>query len=104
MFIKIQKTTNTTSKSIIKHMVLMILFLILLNSLMMVQNMDGFGKDCKDYRCNQYYIQINNQTYGPYDYVFDLQFSNDGSPNMDGGLKKRQQILHPNQQSNIWSL
>jgi hypothetical protein len=41
-----------------------------------------FGKDCKDdYKCKKYYIQINNQTYGPYDYVFDYSFrlSNDGS-------------------------
>jgi hypothetical protein len=28
---------------------------------------------------NKSYIQINNQTYGPYDYAYDFQFSNDGS-------------------------
>jgi hypothetical protein len=45
-----------------------------------------FGKDCKyeewnsNYKkCKKYYIQINNKTYGPYDYVGYLQFSNDGS-------------------------
>ncbi len=47
-----------------------------------------FGKGCnydkdidKDirYKCKQYYIQLNNQTYGPYDGVSDPQFSNNGS-------------------------
>ena len=28
---------------------------------------------------NKEYIQINNQTYGPYDYVISPYFSNDGS-------------------------
>jgi len=46
-----------------------------------------FGKDCTDRKgykeeykeCNKYYIQINNQTYGPYDDVYNLKFSNDSS-------------------------
>jgi hypothetical protein len=28
---------------------------------------------------NKYFIQINNQTYGPYDYAYEPKFSNDGS-------------------------
>jgi hypothetical protein len=39
-----------------------------------------FGKDCKyGEGCKQHYIQINNQTYGPYYYVYYFSFSNDGS-------------------------
>jgi hypothetical protein len=48
----------------------------------------GLSKDGKygyiasqNIKDNKYYIQVNNQTYGPYDYVSDysFQFSNDGS-------------------------
>jgi hypothetical protein len=39
-FLKIKKTTNTTFKSTIKHMVPMMKFFTL-NSLMIAQNMDG---------------------------------------------------------------
>jgi uncharacterized protein YneF (UPF0154 family) len=36
-----------------------------------------FGKDCKNgNECKQYYIQINNQTYGPYDKT-DFTFTKD---------------------------
>jgi hypothetical protein len=78
-----------------------------------------FGKDCKYTNepqiglypiCNKYYIEINNQTYGPYDYVFDygLRFSNDGSKygwlfGKDCEYEACKQ-LYSNKQPNLWSL
>jgi peptidoglycan hydrolase-like protein with peptidoglycan-binding domain len=47
----------------------------------------------------QYYIQINNQTYGPYKYASDPQFSNDGSKYGWWFIKDNQHYIQINNQT-----
>jgi hypothetical protein len=85
-----RKIINTMFKSIIKHMVLMIMLMILYFSNDSSKYGWRFKKDKK------YYVQINNKTFGPYDYAFESYISLMMAQNLDGDwgrIVKKQNMM-----------